>query len=179
MSNVNAPTYNLSKWLVAEFQKVKEPEGFQVLNSEEAARRLNVLNLADDDVMVSFDVVSLFPNIPMDAAIECLEQHLLKIRICSDELSTLISLTEVCMYKNEFSFRDKFYKLTDGYAMGNPLSPYIANVFLSNFETDFSKNRLFPKIWLRYVDDVFAVVKRQKNTPSSQFKIIENPSMNP
>lgn len=162
VSNVNAPTYKLAKWLVSEFQKIGEPKGFQVKNSEDAARRVNGLLLNDDDVMLSFDVVSLFPNIPMDYAIQFLEEHLLKKGIRGEQLSTLINLTELCMYKNQFTFRDKFYKLKDGCAMGNPLSPYIANVFLAKFENDFSNHALFPKFWMRYVDDVFAVVKRQK-----------------
>lgn len=46
--------------------------------------------------------------------------------------------------------------------MGNPLSPFIANVFLARFESDFSQHALFPKTWIRYVDDVFAIVKRLK-----------------
>lgn len=162
VSNVNAPTYNLAKWLVAEFRKIGDPNGYQVLNNKDAAERINGVTLNDDDVMVSFDVVSLFPNIPMDYAIKYLEEHLYEKGIRGDKLSTLINLTELCMYKNEFTFRDKIFKLNDGCAMGNPLSPYIANIFLSHFETEFSKHPLFPKIWLRYVDDVFAVVKRQK-----------------
>ena len=73
-----------------------------------------------------------------------------------------MSLTELCMYNNQFKFRDKFYKLKDGCAMGNPLSPFMANVFLAKFENEFSKHVLFPRTWLRYVDDIFAIVKRTK-----------------
>lgn len=162
VSNINAPTYNLANWLVSEFHKIGVAKSFQVKNCEDAAKRVNGLLLNDDDVMLSFDVVSLFPNIPMDYAIQFLEEHLVEKGVSGEKLSTLISLTELCMYNNQFTFRDKFYKLKEGCAMGNPLSPYIANVFLAKFENDFSKHTLFPSFWIRYVDDVFAIVKRQK-----------------
>lgn len=43
--------------------------------------------------------------------------------------------------------------------MGSKLSPYLANIFMSELEETLKKNKLFPRIWYRYVDDVFAVVK--------------------
>lgn len=43
--------------------------------------------------------------------------------------------------------------------MGNPLSPFLANLFLSCFELELTQHALFPRVWLRYVDDVFAIVK--------------------
>lgn len=47
--------------------------------------------------------------------------------------------------------------------MGNPLSPFIADIFMSNFE-EVLANTLdyFPKIWIRYVDDIFAVFDLSK-----------------
>jgi hypothetical protein len=40
------------------------------------------------------------------------------------------------------------------------LSPFIANVFMRTFQSEVIT--FFPKIWLRYVDDIFAVTKREK-----------------
>ena len=58
-----------------------------------------------------------------------------------------------------FMHQDKIYTQTDGVAMGNPLGPTLANFFLAHLETTilekFGGRR--PKLYLRYVDDVFAV----------------------
>jgi hypothetical protein len=43
--------------------------------------------------------------------------------------------------------------------MGNPLSPVLANIFMSFFERNLKNSVVFPRIWIRYVDDIFAVVK--------------------
>ena len=42
--------------------------------------------------------------------------------------------------------------------MGNSLSPFLSEIFLSRFEEQLSSNNNFPRFWRRYVDDVFAVV---------------------
>jgi hypothetical protein len=62
------------------------------------------------------------------------------------------------MEKNYFKFRNQIFKQTEGTCMGSCLSAFIDNVFMRNFET----NLKLPRIWLRYVDDIFAVTKREK-----------------
>ncbi|KAJ8952031.1 hypothetical protein NQ318_023472 [Aromia moschata] len=42
--------------------------------------------------------------------------------------------------------------------MANSLSPFIANLFMSKFETEAEhKFEYFPRVWFRYVDDILAV----------------------
>ncbi|KAJ8976828.1 hypothetical protein NQ317_011824 [Molorchus minor] len=62
------------------------------------------------------------------------------------------------MKQNCFQFNNSFFEQHEGTAMGNSLSPFIANLFMSRFETDIKEEfEYFPRIWIRYVDDIFAV----------------------
>lgn len=47
-------------------------------------------------------------------------------------------------------------------AMGNSLSPFLCNLYVNKLEEKLKLNVNFPRIWRRYVDDVLAVVKRNK-----------------
>lgn len=46
--------------------------------------------------------------------------------------------------------------------MGNPLSPFMCNLFMNQLEKRMKQSTLFPRFWRRYVDDVIAIVKRDK-----------------
>ena len=48
--------------------------------------------------------------------------------------------------------------------MGNPLNPDLENLFLSHVETELSEESWFPRVWIRYVDDVFAIIKAEHLT---------------
>ena len=58
-----------------------------------------------------------------------------------------------------FTFHDKLYKQIDGVAVGSPLGPTLANFFLGNLENPVFEHSSpsHSKIYLRYVDDIFAV----------------------
>ena len=48
----------------------------------------------------------------------------------------LVHLTELCLHSTYFKCQSKFYKQTDGAAMGSPLSPIIANLFMEQLEEE-------------------------------------------
>ena len=61
--------------------------------------------------------------------------------------------------QGQFLYKDILYKHIDGVTVGSPLGPTIANFFLANLENRIlkNKNQHSPKLYLRYVGDVFAV----------------------
>ncbi|KAL7641803.1 UNVERIFIED_CONTAM: hypothetical protein RMT77_007677 [Armadillidium vulgare] len=63
-----------------------------------------------------------------------------------------------------FKFHNSFYKQISGLSMGSPLSPIFSNLCMELLEY----YSIFPKfpniIWLRYVDDVFALIPKNNNT---------------
>ena len=61
-----------------------------------------------------------------------------------------------------FLHKGQLYTQVDGVTMGSPLGPTLANFFLGHLEkqrlfADSQIKTLHPRLYLRYVDDVFAV----------------------
>ena len=60
-------------------------------------------------------------------------------------------------------FNDILYQQIDGVSMGGPLASSMANAFLSHLEnnllndTSVTESYCIPKLFLRYVDDCFAL----------------------
>ena len=52
-------------------------------------------------------------------------------------------------------------KQVQGAAMGSPLSPLIANIFMEEFEVKALSSTPPPSLWLRFVDDTFVINKAE------------------
>ena len=112
--------------------------------------------------MVSFVVVSLFTNVPVDETCNIIREKLLEDTNLHErtQLSVveIVDLLKLCLSTTCFQWRDDFYEQTSGAAMGSPLSPVLANIFMEHFEQNaLTNSALVPKLWKRYVDDIFAV----------------------
>lgn len=57
---------------------------------------------------------------------------------------------------------DSIYKQTSGTSIGNSLSSFIAELFMCHFETSMANDPNFPRIYHRYVDDIFVVQNKRK-----------------
>ena len=64
----------------------------------------------------------------------------------------------------EFSFNDIMYKQTDGVAMGSPLGPALANIFVGFYEEKLFSQKSKPSTYFRYVDDTFAMFRNEEES---------------
>ena len=117
--------------------------------------------------MASFDVISLFTNIPIDETIaictNALRNNVFNTNL--DELS-LKQLLCLCTKESVFLFNEQLYAQKDGVAMGSPLGPLLANTFMCDFEQkalDNCPKHFKPIIYRRYVDDCFTIFRHQSH----------------
>ena len=117
---------------------------------------------------MSFDVESLFTNVPTDETINLIvDLAFEKGRLSSFHgllPKQLRRLLTICTKESHFHFGGVYYDQIDGVAMGSPLGPLFANVFMSDFERKYmdALKSLGVKFWLRYVDDIFATFDNRK-----------------
>ena len=164
-SEIGTSTYELGKFL----SQIIKPAatcslGTDLDNTFSFVEQISKQNLSNM-VMVSFDVRSLFTNIPLK----------MTIRICLDRLyrgdpairpyipeKTLEGLLKLCVCDNIFVFNGKIYQQTDGVAMGSSLGPLLANIYMAHLEEEFllKNNHIFsPTFYRRYVDDTFCLLR--------------------
>jgi hypothetical protein len=149
VSNTGAPTYQLSKYLAGLLSQLTGNSVHHVKNSFQFIQILELLRVQTEDLMVSFDMVSLFTNVPIVDSLELLSHHF------EDDVLALFKHVLTSTY---FCFDGQFYEQTDEVAMGSPLSPVIANFFMEHFEKkaiDQATHK--PVCWFRYVDDTFVI----------------------
>ena len=117
---------------------------------------------------MSFDVKNLFPSVSPSEAIQITEQLLIDNQCNSSIRKDIIRSLTVYFNQIFFEFNKVIYIEKDSLAMGNPLSPLMAEIFMASLEKQIKKLPFlrFFKFWYRYVDDVFTCftgIKRQLN----------------
>jgi hypothetical protein len=89
-SYVDSPWLNISRWLLNELKSIQPLEGLAIKNSIDFIEKVKDITVADDEILVSFDVVSLFPSIPIDEALQNMNDWLVQRRIDHQRISCYI-----------------------------------------------------------------------------------------
>ena len=91
--------------------------------------------------MVSFDVSSLSTNIPLkesiDLAVSYITEGNTKLTFSKAEL---VKMFLIATSQTHFLFNGKVFDQIDSVAMGSPLAPVLANLFLGHHENIWLKN---------------------------------------
>ena len=154
LSAIGTPIYKLAKFLVPMLEPLTTNE-YTIKDSFTFAEELG---------MASFDIELLFTNIPLQETIDLCVENLFKDRIHFDNLSkdSFHELLTRNMSESLMLFDQELYKQHDGVAMGSPLGPTLANVFLCYHEKIWLENcpsEFKPVIYRRYVDDTFILFR--------------------
>ena len=161
VSTINSNNYKLASWLSKLLSPcINKISNCNVNNTTEFISKVKDINL-EGRRLVSFDVDSLFTNIPVKQCIEFLIRDFDSFNLdLPVNKHIFIKLLKLCCDESFFTFNNRFFKQRRGLFMGSPLSPILANIFMEFFERDFlplvGNNTC--NIWLRYVDDVFCIL---------------------
>lgn len=82
------------------------------------------------------------------------------------EIGDFISLTRSRLLQNSFTYNGVFYKVSDGLAMGNPLSPILTDLYMHYFETKLFDLLDLPS-YVLYVDDCSVLLNTLKHAMDS------------
>ena len=123
--------------------------------------KLKHVKVQSHQILVSFDVVSLFTNVPLEETTQIIANYLFdkdNPNTPPMEKHAFIKLMKLAT-QGMFLYNGELFKQIDGVAMGSPLGPTLANFFLANLKNKLlnETNGFYPKLYLRYVDDVFAI----------------------
>ena len=115
--------------------------------------------------MISFDVKSLFTNVPLNETINIILTEVYDGNKIGTKIpkSILKELLYLCTKHVHFKFNNEIYIQCDGVVTGSPLGSLVANIFMISLEdSTLPKLELYLCNWKRYVDDTFAYVLPDK-----------------
>ena len=90
------------------------------------------------ECLSSYDVSALFTSVPIDPALKIIKDLLVKDPTLRDRtvigIDDIILLLEFCLKNTYFSFQGQFFEQVEGGAMGSPVSPIVANLYMEYLE---------------------------------------------
>ena len=133
LSAIGTLTYKLAKFLALMLEPLTTNE-YTIRSSFTFAEELQSFD--SKLVMARFYIQSLFTNIPLQETIDLCVENLFKGRTHVDNLSKdcFRELLTSIMSESLILFNQELYKQHDGVAVGSPLGPELANVFLCYHE---------------------------------------------
>ena len=181
LSAINTPTYKLSQY-INQLLKPFTTNEFTARDSFAFAK--DIRSQDHTQFMCSLDVDSLFTNIPLIETVNICADLLFADRFICDGLTKtdFINLLTMATTESFILFNGSYYKQVDGVAMGSPLGPTLANIFLGHNERQWLMDcptKFKPTYYRRYVDDIFVLFNDKSHL--EQFKTYFNaqhPNMN-
>lgn len=161
ISNVGTASYNLAKHLAKLLSPLGKSE-YTIESTKDFVSQLKKQRKPRHHKMISFDVSALFTSVPLDYTIDIVMRRIydnneIETNIPKEVMKELLLL---CTKSVIFSFNNELYNQTDGVAMGSPLGPVLANIFMVELERKvIPKLRNYMTPWKRYVDDTIAWIK--------------------
>lgn len=156
---INTVTYEPAKFVNNILKKLRK-SSYHIMNSYEFQTYVCTRTIPENYVMASFDVVSLFTNLPTEYMVEAMEDRWPEISthtlLTKDEFFDLVRLI---LKQNYFSFDKKIYTQQSGLPMGSCMSPIGAEIALDKLldtVTQWVYNELGVRLCVKkYVDDLW------------------------
>ena len=165
VSSIGTFNYNLARFL-CDLLSPLVPNYYTCKDTFSFVSQIKNANLSKY-FLVSYDVTSLFTNIPLqetiDIAINLIFNHNLNLKITKKELKKLFLFATS---QTHFIFNGKFYNQIDRVAMGSLLAPVLANIFMGFYESKWlnEHNLNKPKFYLTYVGDILAAFDMEQDS---------------
>ena len=163
ISTIGTFNYNLAKFLVQIITPLTTNE-YTIENSSSFAKEICDLKPPHPVTMASFDIESLFTNVPLKETTNLIVDNTTSslLDVYGLTKTTFKKLLEIAAHYSVFTFNDTLYTQVDGIGMGSALGPSYANSFLCHHEKAWLAEcplEFKPIFYRRYMDDSFLLFK--------------------
>ena len=162
-------TWPLSKWVANRINTYASSQETVLTDTNALIAMLRGVEFAEDDAVLlsTADVESLYTSIPIADALSAVEERLRACGVEETFLRITIAAIELVLKLNFFEFNGRTYHQKRGLAMGTPLAPPVANLFLASLEARLMRGVPPPVLYVRFLDDILVVQNLSETGPEA------------
>ena len=159
VSSSGSINYEVAKEVARILRPLVGKSPHHIKNTDDFVQQISGIRLQPGECVTSYDVSALFTSVPTESAITIIRNKLELHPDLHNRTSMKIEhITSLC-----FQFQGRYFEQLQGAAMGSPISPIVANLFIEDFATRAIESSVDPpKIWKRFVDDTYVVIDSAK-----------------
>ena len=151
------PTKKVSEYLDHILKPIMQESWSYVKDSGDFLKKVkNIGKIPEGAILVTADVVGLYPSIPHGAGLEALRKRLNERETPRVPTEELIKMADFVLKNNLFEFNGgmKMQKLR--IVIGTKFAPPYACTVMDAVELEYLTSQYRqPFLWLRYIDDIF------------------------
>ena len=139
MSTIGTAPYGTSKYLVDIIQPTLKKNKHRVINSPSFVNEAATWETTQEEIQISYDVINLYPSIPIDKAItvliDTLNNDLDYLNTCTKlALIDIHKLTELGLSKSYFLYKNRIRLLENAGPVGLSLMVVLSESYLQHLE---------------------------------------------
>ena len=138
VSSCGSVTYWVAKELAKILKSLVGKSPNHIYNTQNFVEQVRHITLVPGECLSSYDVSALFTSVPIDPALKIIQDLLVKDPNLKDRtvigIDDIILLLKFCLKNTYFSFKGQFFEQFEGVAMGSPVSPIVANLYMEYSE---------------------------------------------
>ena len=161
ISNKGSVTYGVAKVLAEILKLLVDKSPHHTQSNKDFVDKVRKVTLQSGELLCSYHVTALFNSVPVDPALNIIKDLLEQDSTLHDRtvlsVQNIIESLGFCLLNTYFLFQNKFYEQVEGAAVGSPVSPIVANLYMEYFEKKALSTISTPRPWMRYVDDTFVI----------------------
>ena len=156
ISNCGTPTEKASEFLEHHFNPAMQKCKSYIKDSGDFINKIKELqSIPNGAILVTSDVVALYPSIPHEAGLKALKNALDNRENKSISTEDLIKMARFILQNNYFELNGIVKQQISGTAIGTKFAPTYAGIFMDKLETDFlNTQKYLPLVRYRYIDDI-------------------------
>ena len=132
ISNCGAPTEKASEFLDFDLKSIMQNGGSYIKDSNDFKSKIKNIDIPNDALLVTADVVGLHPSIPHDAGLSAPREALDKRTRKEIPTENLNKMAEFVLKNNSFEFDTNVYQRNSGAAIGTKFAPPYACIHKCN-----------------------------------------------
>ena len=174
-------THHLSQWIANQLNPLIPNLQWVLKDSNELLRTFHTINsnknLKKSSILsyiLSADVEALYPNMNIETGLILTKNLLTELQWeTQDKINFLVDAMSFVLTQGYMTFEDRIFQQRDGAAMGSPMIPPYANIYMYMLE----RNTVYKyyqsgilKLYRRFIDDIFIIVQCIDNEKILQLK---------